>query len=89
LKEKLFDFFLKNCFKIMITGFILSAVGIIFYSQVQRKDPMLGTIAFAITASGIGLYIFGRIFVFIQRRKARKLQDAALKASSPDEKEPT
>jgi hypothetical protein len=87
MKDAILAFFLNNSFRIMIIGFSISAAGIIFYSQVQRKDPVLSKLAFAVTAAGIGIYIVGRIALVIQRRQARQKQHKALKASTTEQKE--
>jgi hypothetical protein len=87
MKDLIKDFLLEHCFKIMILGFTVSAGGIIFYSQVQRKDPFLSKIAFIVTATGIGIYIIGRIGVIIQRRTERKKRMQVAKAADNETKE--
>lgn len=72
MKVAIRNFLLEHGFKIMILGFSISAGGIIFYSQVQRKDPYLSNIAFIVTAAGIGIYLIGRIGVVFQRREERR-----------------
>jgi hypothetical protein len=75
MKDSIVSFYLAHSFKIMMTGFALSAAGIILFSQVHHKDPLLSTVGFSLTAVGIGIYILGRIGVIMQRRQAKKRQD--------------
>lgn len=81
------EFYLAHCFKILISGFALSALGIILYSQVQHKDPVLSKVAFGITAAGIGIYIIGRAGLIIQRRKARKQREERIDRVSTEIKD--
>ena len=87
MKDKILAFLLEHSFKIMIAGFTISAIGIICYSQVQRKDPQLSTIAFFTTAGGIAIYLVGRIALVIQRRKERKERMKALNSSNGEQKD--
>jgi uncharacterized membrane protein YecN with MAPEG domain len=87
MKEIIVSFYLAHSFKIMMVGFALSAAGIIVYSQVQHKDPVLRTAGFALTATGIGIYIIGRIGLILQRRQARKQQHQVPDESAIDQKE--
>lgn len=75
MKDSIVSFYLAHSFKIMMTGFALSAAGIILFSQVHNKDPLLSTVGFSLTAVGIGIYVLGRIGVILQRRQAKKRQD--------------
>ena len=85
--KSLNEFYLAHCFKILIIGFALSAVGIIVYAQVQHKDPLWSKIAFSLTASGIGIYIIGRVGLVLQRRKARKGRDTLVSGAVSKQKE--
>ena len=87
MKDFIKNFLLEHAFKIMILGFTVSAGGIIFYSQVQRKDLFLSKIAFIITATGIGIYIIGRIGVIIQRREERKKRMQTAKVADNETKD--
>ncbi|MBN2036946.1 MAG: hypothetical protein JW768_09420 [Chitinispirillaceae bacterium] len=87
MKDKIYNFILEHSFKIMIAGFAVSAIGIIFYSQVQRKDPQLSTIAFATTAAGIAIYLVGRIALVVQRRKERRERMKAAKTPDGEQEE--
>ena len=78
-------FFLEQSFKIMITGFVISAAGIIMYIKMQHKNVLLEKMAFGITAFGIGLWLFGRICIIINQRRMRKQREQALKESSRSE----
>ena len=72
MKDSIGNFILAHCFKIMVTGFALSAIGIILYSEMIQKDPLMRQIGFIVAVTGIGIYLIGRIGVIIQRRKIRK-----------------
>lgn len=87
MKESIVSFYLAHSFKIMLTGFALSAAGIILFSQTQHKDPLLSTVGFSLTASGVGIYIIGRIGLILQRRQAKKKQDQAQGGSVIEQKE--
>ena len=87
MKDSIVSFYLAHSFKIMMTGFALSAAGIILFSQAQHKDPLLSTVGFSLTASGVGIYIIGRIGLIFQRRQAKKKQDQSHNASAIEQKE--
>lgn len=78
MKEKVAAFFLDNGFKIMMTGFAVSAAGIVWFIREQHRNQFLRKIAFGMTAAGIALYIIGRICVIVQQRRARRLREQAL-----------
>lgn len=84
--EKIIAFFLEQSFKIMITGFAISAAGIIVYIKMQHKNVLLEKTAFGITAFGIGLWLFGRICIIINQRRMRKQREQA--AQKPAGSEP-
>ena len=72
MKDLIGTFILTHCFKIMVTGFALSAAGIVLYAEMIQKNPLMRRIGFIIAVTGIGIYLIGRIGVIIQRRKIRK-----------------
>jgi glucose uptake protein GlcU len=80
--DKMADFFLRQSFKIMIAGFVISAAGVIMFIKMQHKDRVLENTAFTIAAIGIGLWLIGRIGIILQQRKARKQREQALRDSS-------
>ena len=59
----------------MLTGFTVSAIGIIFCIKMQHSNPPGSKIAFGITIAGIVIYMTGRVGVLIQRRKQRKQRE--------------
>jgi hypothetical protein len=75
LFEKLKGFFLANGLKIMLAGFTISAIGIIFYIKMQHDNPDLRKIAFGTTVAGVVMYMAGRVGVFIERREQRKRRE--------------
>ena len=83
---KIAAFFLEQSFKIMLTGFAVSAVGIIMYIKMQHKNIVLEKIAFGITATGIGLWLIGRIGIVVQQRRIRGQREQLLKEQSGSEK---
>jgi|WetSurMetagenome_2_1015567.scaffolds.fasta_scaffold16910_6 hypothetical protein len=87
MKGSITSFYLAQSFRIMIIGFALSAAGIILFSQVHHKDPLLSTVGFSLTAVGIGIYIIGRIGVIMQRRQAKKRHDQVQGERAIEQKE--
>lgn len=87
MKDRIIAFLLDHGFKIMLTGFSLSAVGIIIYIKMQHAPGRLRELGGTLVAVGIGLYIIGRISVIGQNRRARKQRMQA--AEGPSEKEKT
>jgi hypothetical protein len=79
MKEKIAAFFLNHCFKIMIAGFAISAVGVVMYIQAQHGNVVLRKISFSLTVTGLALYIIGRIGVIVGQRRSRKLRRETLK----------
>lgn len=75
-------FFLRQSFKIMVTGFVISTAGVIMYIKMQHKDSVLKNAAFIIAAIGIGLWLVGRIGIVLQQRKLRKQREQTLSNSS-------
>jgi hypothetical protein len=71
--EKLAAFFLNHSFKIMISGFVVTTVGIIFFIKMQHT-PNEST-GFAVTVGGLCLWLFGRICIIIERRRARRQRE--------------
>lgn len=84
--EKIIAFFLEQSFKIMITGFAISAAGIIVYIKMQHKNFLLEKLAFGISALGIGLWLFGRICIIINQRMIRKQREQAAQKPAGSEK---
>lgn len=83
---KIAAFFLEQSFKIMITGFVVSGAGIIMYIKMQHKNALLEKIAFGITATGIGLWLIGRIGIIVLQRRVRRQREQLLKEQSGPEK---
>jgi hypothetical protein len=85
--EKVTSFLLDHAFKIMIAGFAFSAAGMIMVIQAQHKNPVLGKIGFGIAATGLGLYVIGRIGVIGAQRRAKKLREQSLEDATEEKKE--
>lgn len=85
MKDNLIDFLLIHGFKIMLTGFSISAVGIIIYIKMQHSPGSLRQLGGTLVAVGIGLYVIGRICVVANNSRERKLRRQA--AENPAEKE--
>jgi len=83
--EKFITFLLKQSFKIMVTGFVIMAPGIILIIVMQHKNVLLEKTAFGITAFGIGLWLTGRICIIINHRRMRKQREQTSKKSSGSE----
>jgi hypothetical protein len=71
LVEKFKGFLCAQGIRIMLAGFTLSAIGIIFYIKTQHGNQELRKIAFATTVAGIAVYLAGRIGVLLDRRAQR------------------
>jgi hypothetical protein len=74
VKDKIFDFFLAHGFKVMMTGFSLSVIGLLLYIKMQRGPGHLKGLGFTLVATGMALYIIGRISVIAQNRRDRKVR---------------
>jgi hypothetical protein len=85
IMDKIADFFLRQSFKVMMTGFVISTAGVIMYIKTQHKNRVLENAAFTITAIGIGLWLIGRIGIVLQRRKLRKQREQAAKQPAGSE----
>jgi hypothetical protein len=61
--EKVKSFLATHGFTIMISGFSISAAGILLYmyfTQPQHFNRLYSSIAFDATCTGIGFYVIGR-----------------------------
>lgn len=85
MKDKILDFFLTHGLKIMLTGFGISAAGIIIYIKMQHTPGKIRELGGTLVAIGIGLYIIGRICVVAENHRQRRLRRQA--AESTVEKE--
>ncbi|MCU0608243.1 MAG: hypothetical protein MUF22_00550 [Chitinispirillaceae bacterium] len=82
--EKVKSFLATHGFTIMISGFSISAAGILLYmyfTQPQHFNRLYSSIAFDATCTGIGFYVIGRIGVIIQRQKLRQEKRDGLRNS--------
>jgi hypothetical protein len=84
LFENLKSAFLANGLKIMLAGFAVSAIGIVFYIKMQYGNPGLRKIAFATTCAGIVIYLAGRVCVALDRRKQRRQRERRALNSEDD-----
>ena len=64
----------KHGFIIMMSGFIISVAGLIFYMQTRYQGTSIPSIAFGITIAGFCIYVLGRVLVVIERKKQKKSQ---------------
>lgn len=78
MKEKLAAFFSNHCFKIMITGFALSAIGVVMYIQAQHGNILLRKISFSMVVTGFAFYLIGRVGIIINQRRSRKMRQDLL-----------
>lgn len=62
----------NNSFRVMLTGFGISAVGLFTYVYYMYKDPKLAMIAFNVAIGGFCIYVIGRIFLFIKNKNQKK-----------------
>lgn len=85
MKDKIADFFLIHGFKIMLSGFSISAVGIIIFIKMQRSPGRIRELGGVLVAVGIGLYIIGRVCVVAQNRRERKLRRQAAEGTTEKE----
>jgi hypothetical protein len=83
---KFVAFLLEQGFKIMVTGVVIMAPGIILVIVMQHKNVLLEKTAFGITAFGLGLWLIGRICIITNHRRMRKQRELA--AQEPARSEP-
>jgi hypothetical protein len=69
MTNPLMNFLTTHGFKVMLSGFGISAVGLLFYIKYRFEDPVIAQYAFAVTIAGFCIYVLGRIFVFINKKK--------------------
>jgi hypothetical protein len=71
--EKLTAFFLKQSFKIMISGFVITTAGIVVFIKMQHTAfEKTGS---AVTICGLCVWLFGRVCIVIQRRRSRRQRE--------------
>lgn len=83
MANKVVDFLSTHGFKIMLAGFGISAVGLVLYIKYQFEDPVIAQYAFGVTIAGFCMYVFGRVFVFINRRNQKKSTVITSKTKDP------
>jgi|WetSurMetagenome_2_1015567.scaffolds.fasta_scaffold1452288_1 hypothetical protein len=76
MKEKLGELYFKHCFKIMIGGFSLCAIGCLIFIAVKPPDIVLRKISFSTVIAGFAFYIIGRVGIILNQRRARKRREA-------------
>jgi hypothetical protein len=69
---KFSSFFLEHGFKVMMVGFAISVIGLLVYMKFRYEGNLIPQIAFGTTIFGFAIYVFGRVFVAISRRQAKK-----------------
>lgn len=75
MANNVIEFLTNHSFKIMLTGFGITAVGIFLFLGSSKSDPVTAHYGFVTAIVGLSIYVVGRIFVFIQRKKQRKSPD--------------
>jgi hypothetical protein len=85
VRSNIQDFFLDNGLTIMITGVVLLLTGLLILVQHHYTNPLLKQGALVAACIGGGLYVTGRVSVFIASRRARKMRGQLL--SESEEKE--
>jgi hypothetical protein len=66
------SFFLEHGFKVMMVGFTISVIGLLVYMKFRYEGNMIPQIAFGATVAGFVIYVFGRVYVAISRKQAKK-----------------
>jgi hypothetical protein len=61
-----------NSFRVMLSGFGISAVGLFSYVYYMYKDPGMAKIAFSAAIAGFCVYVIGRICLFIKNKNQTK-----------------
>lgn len=69
MANPLINFLTTQGFKVMLAGFGISAVGLLLYIKYRFEDPVIAQYAFGVTIAGFCIYVLGRIFVFINKKK--------------------
>ena len=66
----------------MITGLSIMVVGLMFTIQQHYRSHLVRQAAICLACLGIGIYIVGRVSVFLASRRARKMREQALENSA-------
>lgn len=74
--QKMYDFLLNRGIIVMVIGFIMAVVSLIVYMQTRFYGSAIPKVAFGCTIAGFAVYVLGRIFVAVGRRRSRALRDA-------------
>lgn len=70
--KKLFNYLSEHGFVVMMAGFGLAVVGLLFYMQTRYSGSVVPQIAFGVTIAGFVIYVFGRILVATKRKRTTK-----------------
>ena len=83
MANPLMNFFTTHGFKVMLAGFGISAVGLLFYIKYRFEDPVIAQYAFAATVAGFCVYVLGRVFVFVNKKKLKSAVLPSNKTKDP------
>jgi hypothetical protein len=81
--QKIGEFLLEQSFKIMISGFVITSIGIFFFIKMQNTPQERA--GFTVTACGLCVWLIGRVGIIIERRRARKRREAGAGEQSRSE----
>jgi uncharacterized membrane protein len=73
--QKMYDFLLQHGMIVMVIGFIMAIVSLFVYMQTRYYGSAIPQVAFGCTIAGFGVYVLGRIFVAVGRRRSRTSGD--------------
>ena len=62
---------LEHGFKVMMSGFLISVLGLIVYMSSRFQGTATPRIAFGVTIAGFCIYVIGRVFVAIERKRSK------------------
>lgn len=78
--KKIHAFLLAHGMRLMVIGFAVSAGGLLayIYNLNNLHNPLFARAAYTVTISGFIIYLAGRIYVAVKRRRDRAAHDRQL-----------
>lgn len=70
--QKVLIYLREHGFMIMMAGFLIAIVSLLFFMQNRYSGSTVRTVWFSLTIAGFVIYVLGRICVALQRANARK-----------------
>jgi hypothetical protein len=73
--KNVYEFLTTHSMKVMLSGFFISVIGVIILALSKNQpwgNQLIKNTSITISLIGLGVYIVGRIFLEIGRRKKKK-----------------